>query len=201
MIEPIKDYFKIKRTYLFGVPTFYNNFHTGVDLITKIGTPILAWDDDLEVTHAFSGKDGGNTIWVKIKGNKRLFRFLHLDKPGKVGKFKKGDIIGYTGNTGKSTGPHVHIDISKNGELVLTNNKNFEDPDAYFKSAINLKPDVMTNAKIVSKKGSKEVGIYLPMLSEEALLSAGANFGLDIPAKGKKVDWAKLKIDGEVTIK
>lgn len=131
MSYPLTYWKTYKRGYRFGVPTSYSNFHLGLDVICPIGTPIYAWDS-CEVIKAFKGTQGGNTIWVRADG--MLFRFLHLDKPGVVGKFKEGDLLGKTGNTGLSTGPHVHIDISKNGILNLNDRKNFIDPEKYFDS-------------------------------------------------------------------
>lgn len=131
MAYPLTYWKTYKRGYTFGVPTSYSNFHLGLDVICPIGTKLYAWDD-CEVVKVLKGPQGGNTIWVKADG--MLFRFLHLNKPGVVGKFREGDVIGETGNTGLSTGPHVHIDISKNGKLELNNRKNFIDPEKYFDS-------------------------------------------------------------------
>jgi murein DD-endopeptidase MepM/ murein hydrolase activator NlpD len=61
-----------------------------------------------------------------------------MDQAGKTGEFKKGEIIGYVGNTGTKGGqPHMHIDISKNGKLELNNYNNFIDPEKYFKEINN----------------------------------------------------------------
>jgi len=61
----------------------------------------------------------------------------------------------------------------------------------------------MTNAKIIKNKAGagKEHGIYLPIYSEDALISMGGNFGLSIPRKGNgDVDWDKLEVSGETNI-
>jgi murein DD-endopeptidase MepM/ murein hydrolase activator NlpD len=196
MIYPLKNWEKLKRGYTFGVPTFYNNFHLGLDIIIPVGIPIYAWQD-LKITSVSVGSQGGNTAFVKCNNNPRLFRLLHLREKPKIGNYKEGQIIAYSGKTGIGTGAHLHIDISKNGLLELNNHDNFEDPEKYFKSL--MIKQFMTNAKIVQKEGSKEVGIYLPVLSEAALLSIGANFGIEIPATPQGgVDWTKLKKDGTV---
>ncbi len=126
---PLQNWKKLKRTYTFGVKTHYNDFHLGLDLSVPVGTPIYAHEDGF-VSSTF-GKQGGNTLFLVDKYNK-LVRFLHLSKIEKVGNVKKGDIIGFTGNTGLSTGPHLHVDISKNGKLDLDKKSNFVDPDMYF---------------------------------------------------------------------
>ena len=125
---PLDNWKNIKRTYTFGVPTFYNNFHIGLDLIVPTGTPIFAHTDGF-VTNLV-GRAGGNTIHFK-DANNMLVRYLHLSKFAKRGKVKKGDIIGYSGNTGLSTAPHIHVDVSK-GSLRLNSRKNFIDPEKYF---------------------------------------------------------------------
>ena len=135
MAYPLANWKNYRRGYLFGVPTFYSQFHLGLDVICPIGTILYAWDDCKVVSKY--GPEGGNTAWVYT--DDKLFRFLHLDKPCKTGEMKVGDVIGKTGNTGKSTGPHCHLDISKNGKLELTNHKNFIDPEQYFKN-INKTP-------------------------------------------------------------
>lgn len=125
---PLKDYDKVRISYRFGVPTFYNDFHTGTDYIIPVGTPIFAWTD-VEIIKTLVGTQGGNTAWVK-EGTK-IIRLLHLKTLPKLGKYKEGDIVATSGNTGLSTAPHAHIDVSE-GSVDLTNNKNFRDPEIYF---------------------------------------------------------------------
>lgn len=156
MSYPLTYWKTLKRGYTFLVPTFYSKHHLGLDIICPIGTPLIAWDD-CTVKSVF-GKQGGNTAWVYTDG--KLFRFLHLNKPCKTGKMKAGDVIGKTGNTGMSTGPHTHCDISKNGKLELTNTKNFIDPEQYFKD-INKKPESVP--PIVSEPPEEEIEVQVPI--------------------------------------
>lgn len=134
-MDLIKDWKKLKRGYLFKQKTWYTKYHLGLDVICPKGTPIYAWED-LTVTSYMYGLQGGNTIQCKIPGNKRMFRLMHLLKPVKTGKYKKGSVLAYVGSTGAlSTGAHLHIDISKDGVLNLKNIDNFEDPEKYFKAS------------------------------------------------------------------
>ena len=134
MIYPIKNWPKLKRGYLFKQKTWYTQFHLGLDIICPAGTPIRAWQD-LAVVNFMVGSEGGNTIQIKCPNNPRLFRLMHLLKPVNCGQYKEGQIIGYIGSTGKmSTGPHLHIDISKNSKLNIQDINNFGDPEIYFAS-------------------------------------------------------------------
>jgi murein DD-endopeptidase MepM/ murein hydrolase activator NlpD len=59
---------------------------------------------------------------------------MHLREKPSLGKFKQGQVIAFTGNTGAlTTGAHLHIDVSKN-KLELNNFSNFIDPESYFKA-------------------------------------------------------------------
>lgn len=157
MRYPINNWEKLKRGYLFKEKTFYSLHHLGLDVIAPIGTPIYAWQN-LKVIKAMYGPEGGYTIHITCPNNPRLFRCLHMNKAGKVGDYKEGDIIGYVGKTGSlSRGPHLHIDITKNGILNIGNINNFEDPEAYFKAINKLNIDSM----IVKRKGSQYPALYV----------------------------------------
>lgn len=136
MIYPIKDWKTLKRGYKFAQKTSYSRFHLGLDVICPTGTPIVAWQS-LEVISAYYGKEGGNTALIKCPGNTRLFRIMHLKAKAVPGKYKEGQEIAKVGSTGKlSTGPHLHIDISRDGSLDIYDTGNFEDPEAYFKATV-----------------------------------------------------------------
>lgn len=136
MIYPLKDWKKLRRGYLFLERTFYSPHHLGLDIIAPSGTPIYAWQD-LKVVATLYGPQGGNTAYITCPNNKRLFRLMHLQKPAKVGIYKEGQIIAVVGNTGaNTTGPHLHLDISKNGTLNLKDLNNFENPESYFNAFV-----------------------------------------------------------------
>ncbi|TIR30874.1 MAG: M23 family metallopeptidase, partial [Mesorhizobium sp.] len=94
--------------------------HKGVDWAAPLGTPIAAAFDGEVV---FQGDGGGYGNLVKIShGNGRETRYAHMQKfavKGGVGaKVKAGDIIGYIGATGLSTGPHLHFELYRNGQAI-----------------------------------------------------------------------------------
>ncbi len=167
MIYPLKDWKKLKRGYKFGQKTSYSNFHLGLDIIAPSGTPILAWQT-LDIIDSYYGLDGGNTALIRCPNNKRLFRIMHLQFRARIGRYQEGQEIAKVDNTGRlSTGPHLHIDISKNGKLNLQNLSNFEDPEAYFQSIVE--PPVPSYAiKVTDPKQLKE-------LKEEYLIRSGGN--------------------------
>lgn len=92
--------------------TEYNPNHTGIDYGCPLNTPILATEDG---TVFYSGwRDGGygNCVFIKHPdGNTSIYE--HLTKTAvTVGQsVKKGQVIGYSGSTGNSTGPHLHFEI------------------------------------------------------------------------------------------
>lgn len=94
--------------------------HHGVDYAAPTGTPVYAIGDGKIIKRAY-GKGGGN--YVKIKHNSVYTTvYMHLSKFSKglsVGNYvKQGELIGYVGSTGLSTGPHLDFRFYKNGKPV-----------------------------------------------------------------------------------
>ncbi|MFO7756614.1 MAG: peptidoglycan DD-metalloendopeptidase family protein [Bacteroidales bacterium] len=94
--------------------------HHGVDYAAPTGTPVLAIGDGRIIMREY--QSGGGRI-VKIRHNSiYTTAYMHLSGYGKgiaVGKYvKQGDIIGYVGSTGLSTGPHLDFRFYKNGQAV-----------------------------------------------------------------------------------
>ena len=96
-------------------------FHSGVDLAGPQGTPIVATRDGT-VTMAKTGYNSGNGNYVTINhGDGFSTSYLHMleNLQVRVGqKVKAGQVIGYMGSTGMSTGPHLHFTIYYNGATV-----------------------------------------------------------------------------------
>ena len=98
----------------------FTKMHTGTDFAAPTGTPILASGDGV-VTRAQWCGGGGNC--VKIKHNSvyqtvyaHMSKFSRLAKTGN--RVKQGQIIGYVGSTGLSTGPHLHYEVIENGKKI-----------------------------------------------------------------------------------
>ncbi|MBP1840316.1 M23 family metallopeptidase [Formosa algae] len=92
--------------------------HKGTDFAANIGTPIVATANGKVTKSSYTG---GNGNYVKIRHNKVYeTQYLHMQKRKvKVGDFvKQGDVIGWVGMTGNTSGPHVCYRFWKNGEQV-----------------------------------------------------------------------------------
>ena len=96
----------------------YRRFHRGLDIGAAYGTPILAPTDG-QVARAGWGGGYGNVVELHHGGGIAT-RFGHMSRiavaPGQ--RVRQGQVIGYVGTTGLSTGPHLHYEMFRNGELV-----------------------------------------------------------------------------------
>ncbi len=88
-------------------------FHPGIDLAASIGTPIYAPASGVVEFSGYSNNGYGyNVILLHNFGFKSVFAHMTRKDVVKAGDFvNKGDLIGYTGNTGLSTGPHLHYEM------------------------------------------------------------------------------------------
>jgi len=98
----------------------YNKMHKGTDFAASMGTPIMASGDGIIERARWCG-GGGNC--VKIKHNS-IYQtiYAHMQSFGRGiregVRVKQGQVIGYVGSTGKSTGPHLHYEVVKNGKKI-----------------------------------------------------------------------------------
>lgn len=92
--------------------------HQGVDIAATIGTSVFAIDDG-EVIFAGETVNGGKSVYIRHKNN-FVSKYMHLNsilvKNGQ--QVTKKEIIAYSGNTGRTTGPHLHFQIEQNGKPV-----------------------------------------------------------------------------------
>ena len=98
----------------------FNKMHKGTDFAAPMGTPIMASGEGKIVRARWCG-GGGNC--VKIKHNSTYSTvYAHMSKFGRNIKegvrIKQGQIIGYVGSTGMSTGPHLHYEVIENGRKI-----------------------------------------------------------------------------------
>ena len=113
MALPIKDG-KITCPYKKVGKMWSKGYHTGVDFAVKTGTEVLAVADG-KVAKANWGQAYGTQI-VQALEDGTFFIYAHLSKslvkPGD--KISKGQVIGKSGNTGNSSGPHLHVEQRSN---------------------------------------------------------------------------------------
>ncbi len=122
-IQPVKNTDLRRISSYFGVRTdpFYkvNKFHQGVDFSAPIGTEVFATGDGKVVKVEKSKWGYGNTLEID-HGFGYVTKYGHLNdfKVRKGEKVKRGQLIATIGNTGKSTAPHLHYEVHKNGRAV-----------------------------------------------------------------------------------
>ena len=98
----------------------FNKMHRGTDFAAVKGTPVMASGDGKIIRARWCG-GGGNCI--KIKHNSTYSTvYAHLSKFARITKegarVRQGQIIGYVGSTGMSTGPHLHYEVIENGRKI-----------------------------------------------------------------------------------
>ncbi len=144
-IQPISDKYKrrISAFYGYRIHPIYKTkiFHEGIDFSAPVGTDVYASGDGVVVQATRSNYGYGNIIKID-HGFGYMTVYAHLDKIDvrKGQKIKRGQIIGLVGNTGLSTGPHLHYEVRKNDRRVnpiyyFFNDLNVEDYDEIIKLA------------------------------------------------------------------
>ena len=113
---PISSRFGLRKHPILG----YSKMHQGIDFAAPRGTPVLAAGDGV-VQKAFRFGSFGNYVLIKHTSKLKtayahLNRFAKNIRPGV--KVKQGQVIAYVGNTGRSTGPHLHYEIHMNNKKV-----------------------------------------------------------------------------------
>lgn len=111
----LSSLFKVKRTH----PKLKNTIpHGGIDIVAKKGAPIVATADGV-VMKAKTESNWGNLIVIShANGFETWYAHLQGFNTTVQTNVKKGDIIGYVGNTGRSTGPHLHYEVRQHGKRL-----------------------------------------------------------------------------------
>ena len=135
----------------------YSKMHRGVDFAAKRGTPIMAAGDG---RISFAGRNGTFGRFIEIKHlNNFKTRYAHLYKFAKGIKkgriVKQGDVIGYVGNSGRSTGPHLHYEVQHKNRTInpmklrLQSSVNIEEIDRpNFYANVSLTRERFLSAKL-----------------------------------------------------
>ncbi len=111
---PVSSRYGMRRHPILG----YRRMHAGLDFRARRGTPIVAVTDG---TVSSAGRAGGCGIAVRIKhGSNLSTRYCHMSRMSvKRGQtVRRGQVIGYVGSTGLSTGPHLHYEMYRGGKSI-----------------------------------------------------------------------------------
>jgi len=122
-IQPVsnKDLNRIASGFGYRIDPIYKTvkFHAGLDFTAPSGTPIYATGDGVVEEASLSDVGYGNHVVVRHGyGYKTLYGHMLRTKVKSGQTVKRGDVLGWVGSTGKSTGPHCHYEVMKNGEKV-----------------------------------------------------------------------------------
>jgi murein DD-endopeptidase MepM/ murein hydrolase activator NlpD len=138
----ITSKFGIRVHPIYNVPLF----HSGIDLSAAEGSRVQSTGDGIV---AFSGYDKGYGQKVTINhgyGYKTIYGHLSKVLVRQGQNVKRGDIIALSGNTGVSTGPHLHYEVRKNNEIV--------NPTAYFFDEANPDKFITTQKASPEERGN-----------------------------------------------
>lgn len=93
--------------------TFQDKPHTGIDFACPAGTPILASSDGFVFYAGWKDSGYGNCVFIRhYDGMTTIYEHLLKDIPVTVGQHvRQGEVIGFSGSTGNSTGPHLHFEM------------------------------------------------------------------------------------------
>ncbi|MDR6341070.1 murein DD-endopeptidase MepM/ murein hydrolase activator NlpD [Filimonas zeae] len=135
-IQPVanKDLNRIASGFGYRIDPVYKvaKFHAGLDFAAPQGTPIYATADGVIKEANYNAGGYGNHVVINHGyGYETLYGHMYKIKSKPGDHVKRGEVIGYVGSTGKSTGPHCHYEVHRSGERI--------DPVYYFSN--DLSPD------------------------------------------------------------
>lgn len=122
-IQPVsnKDLDRVASGFGYRIDPVYKTikFHAGLDFTAPQGTPIYATADGTVTTAGSTGNGYGNHVVINHGyGYETLFGHMVRVKVRAGQIVKRGQVIGWVGSTGKSTGPHCHYEVHKNGQKI-----------------------------------------------------------------------------------
>ena len=122
MRTPLQNFRRVSSNYGYRVHPIagYRKMHQGMDFAASTGTPIVAPSDGVVVE---ARRWGGYGNWIRVRhangletGYAHLSRFASGMRAGQ--RVTQGQVIGYVGSTGNSTGPHLHYEMWRNGQRI-----------------------------------------------------------------------------------
>ena len=135
----------------------YNKMHKGTDFAAPMGTPIMASGNGTIIKARWCG-GGGNCVKIKHNSTYQTI-YAHMESFGRNiregVRVKQGQIIGYVGSTGNSTGPHLHYEVVENGKkinsqkLKLPSGKTLKGKEREIFEVQKIKLDVLKSELII----------------------------------------------------
>jgi murein DD-endopeptidase MepM/ murein hydrolase activator NlpD len=122
-IQPVsnKDLTRVASGFGYRIDPIYKTvkLHAGLDFAAPQGTPIYATANGTVTVAGNSGNGYGNHVVINHGyGYETLYGHMVKVKARAGQQIKRGEVIGYVGSTGKSTGPHCHYEVHKNGQKI-----------------------------------------------------------------------------------
>ncbi len=122
-IQPVsnKDLSRMASGFGYRIDPVYKTtkMHAGLDFAAPQGTPIYATADGVVQTAGNTGNGYGNHVVINHGYNyETLYGHMVRVKARSGQKVRRGEVIGWVGSTGKSTGPHLHYEVHKNGNAI-----------------------------------------------------------------------------------
>lgn len=136
----------------------YSKMHKGVDFAAATGTPVYAAGDGVV---EYSGRKGGYGNYIRVGHNKQYSTaYAHLSKISnkvrKGARVKQGDVIGFVGSTGNSTGPHLHYELLAGNTQVNPKNVKFQTGNKLEgKELVAFKSNIQQLEQIASRLNDK----------------------------------------------
>ncbi len=98
--------------------TGVRKLHSGLDISNRIGTPVIATADGIVASTGYQSGLGNTIVIDHGNGFQTIYGHLSQFKTKERQKVKRGELIGLIGNTGYSTGPHLHYEVIRSGNAI-----------------------------------------------------------------------------------
>lgn len=142
-IQPVsnKDLTRIASGFGYRIHPIYKTsiLHTGLDFTAPVGTEIYSTGNGVVEKVENDSRGYGNSVVIKHGfGYETLYGHMSKIKVKQGQKINRGDVIGFVGSTGTSTGPHLHYEVIKNGQKINPINFFYNDltPEEYEKMLV-----------------------------------------------------------------
>ncbi len=94
------------------------SYHAGIDIANRVGTPVCAAQYGRVIFTGYNGNYGKTVVIIHPHGYKTIYSHLHKITVKRGQAVQQGEKIGLLGNSGRSTGPHLHFEVHQNNKLL-----------------------------------------------------------------------------------